>query len=126
MERTKINRLLATETPMGRVLINGWVRTRRDASSFSFIEVNDGSCLTNIQVIAELPVKIDDIDHLGNRRVRAVGELLENQYRVGGFGGGQPCSVPGKRTGLGNHRRACRDHTPGTRDISAPEKAPYR
>jgi DNA-directed RNA polymerase subunit beta len=26
---------------------------------------------------------IDDIDHLGNRRVRAVGELLENQYRVG-------------------------------------------
>ena len=31
----------------------------------------------------KLPVKIDDIDHLGNRRVRAVGELLENQYRVG-------------------------------------------
>jgi DNA-directed RNA polymerase subunit beta len=33
--------------------------------------------------IRTLPVKIDDIDHLGNRRVRAVGELLENQYRVG-------------------------------------------
>jgi DNA-directed RNA polymerase subunit beta len=30
---------------------------------------------------AEGPV--DDIDHLGNRRVRAVGELLENQYRIG-------------------------------------------
>jgi len=27
--------------------------------------------------------EIDDIDHLGNRRVRSVGELLENQYRVG-------------------------------------------
>jgi DNA-directed RNA polymerase subunit beta len=27
--------------------------------------------------------QIDDIDHLGNRRVRAVGELLENQFRVG-------------------------------------------
>ncbi len=27
--------------------------------------------------------EIDDIDHLGNRRVRAVGELLENQYRIG-------------------------------------------
>ncbi len=26
---------------------------------------------------------IDDIDHLGNRRIRAVGELLENQYRIG-------------------------------------------
>jgi DNA-directed RNA polymerase subunit beta len=28
-------------------------------------------------------IKVDDIDHLGNRRVRAVGELLENQYRIG-------------------------------------------
>ena len=25
----------------------------------------------------------DDIDHLGNRRIRAVGELLQNQYRIG-------------------------------------------
>ena len=31
----------------------------------------------------EISVKIDDIDHLGNRRVRAVGELMENQYRIG-------------------------------------------
>jgi DNA-directed RNA polymerase subunit beta len=31
----------------------------------------------------EVAVKIDDIDHLGNRRVRAVGELMENQYRIG-------------------------------------------
>ncbi|HXH29097.1 MAG TPA: DNA-directed RNA polymerase subunit beta [Candidatus Polarisedimenticolia bacterium] len=29
------------------------------------------------------PSGIDDIDHLGNRRVRAVGELLENQFRIG-------------------------------------------
>ncbi len=27
--------------------------------------------------------EVDDIDHLGNRRVRAVGELIENQYRIG-------------------------------------------
>ena len=27
--------------------------------------------------------EVDDIDHLGNRRVRSVGELMENQYRVG-------------------------------------------
>jgi len=26
---------------------------------------------------------VDDIDHLGNRRVRSVGELIENQYRIG-------------------------------------------
>ncbi|MBI4970527.1 MAG: DNA-directed RNA polymerase subunit beta [Candidatus Omnitrophica bacterium] len=28
-------------------------------------------------------IKVDDIDHLGNRRVRSVGELLQNQFRVG-------------------------------------------
>lgn len=27
--------------------------------------------------------KTDDIDHLGNRRIRAVGELLQNQFRIG-------------------------------------------
>ncbi len=32
---------------------------------------------------AEGPAKPDDIDHLGNRRVRAVGELLQNQFRIG-------------------------------------------
>ena len=26
---------------------------------------------------------VDDIDHLGNRRVRCVGEMIENQFRVG-------------------------------------------
>ena len=29
------------------------------------------------------PLEVDDIDHLGNRRVRSVGELLENQFRIG-------------------------------------------
>jgi DNA-directed RNA polymerase subunit beta len=29
------------------------------------------------------PLDVDDIDHLGNRRVRSVGELLENQFRIG-------------------------------------------
>ena len=29
------------------------------------------------------PRRVDDIDHLGNRRVRSVGELLENQFRIG-------------------------------------------
>ena len=31
----------------------GWVRTRRDAKGFSFLELNDGSCLANLQVVAE-------------------------------------------------------------------------
>ncbi|MBF6437154.1 DNA-directed RNA polymerase subunit beta [Nocardia cyriacigeorgica] len=32
---------------------------------------------------AEVPVEVDDIDHFGNRRIRTVGELIQNQIRVG-------------------------------------------
>src|SRR5690606_24882734 len=31
----------------------------------------------------EVPVEVDDIDHFGNRRLRTVGELIQNQIRVG-------------------------------------------
>jgi asparaginyl-tRNA synthetase len=36
-----------------RVLVKGWVRTRRDSKEFCFIELNDGSCLKNLQIIVE-------------------------------------------------------------------------
>ncbi|MGA7279420.1 MAG: asparagine--tRNA ligase [Desulfocapsaceae bacterium] len=40
--------------PLGQqVVVAGWVRTRRDSSNFSFVEVNDGSCLANLQIIAD-------------------------------------------------------------------------
>lgn len=45
---------LLKETPTGqRVCVQGWVRTRRDAGNFSFVEINDGSSLASVQVIAE-------------------------------------------------------------------------
>ena len=53
MKRNKIAALLQSKTPRQDVCIKGWVRTRRDAKQFSFVEVNDGSCLKNIQVIAD-------------------------------------------------------------------------
>ncbi len=53
MNRQKIATLINADRPMAKVLVKGWVRTRRDAKSFSFIEINDGSCLGNIQVIAD-------------------------------------------------------------------------
>lgn len=53
MKRTKIRNLLNADAPTDAVLVKGWVRTRRDAKGFSFIEVNDGSCLKNLQVIAK-------------------------------------------------------------------------
>ena len=37
-----------------QAIIRGWVRTRRDSKGgFSFIEVNDGSCMANLQIIAD-------------------------------------------------------------------------
>ena len=42
--------------------------------------------LRTVKIMCELKDgrgQIDDIDNLGNRRVRSVGELMENQYRVG-------------------------------------------
>ena len=37
----------------GTILIKGWIRTLRESKAFSFIELNDGSCLSNIQIIVD-------------------------------------------------------------------------
>jgi len=52
MSRTRIKDALAATAPQESILLQGWVRTRRDAKAFSFIELNDGSSLRGIQVIA--------------------------------------------------------------------------
>src|SRR5688572_20525646 len=53
MRRTRVNDALQSQAPMSGVLVKGWVRTRRDAKGFSFIELNDGSCLQNLQVLVD-------------------------------------------------------------------------
>ncbi len=52
LKRTKIVSLIDADQPIAKVLVKGWVRTRRDSKDFSFIELNDGSSLKNIQIIA--------------------------------------------------------------------------
>ena len=51
--RTLIKHVLAATEPKDAIAINGWVRTRRDSKGFSFLELNDGSCLANLQVVAD-------------------------------------------------------------------------
>jgi asparaginyl-tRNA synthetase len=53
MQRTLVKAALAATQPTDAILLQGWVRTRRDAKTFSFIELNDGSSLKGIQVIAD-------------------------------------------------------------------------
>ena len=53
MKRTLIKTALAAQQKSDGLLVKGWVRTRRDSKTFSFLELNDGSCLGNLQVVAE-------------------------------------------------------------------------
>ena len=54
MKRTRIIEILASEKVGVKFTVNGWVRTKRDSKGgFSFIEVNDGSCVGNLQIIAD-------------------------------------------------------------------------
>src|SRR5262245_51272951 len=51
--RTLIKHVLASTELKENLNVKGWVRTRRDSKGFSFIELNDGSCLANLQVVVD-------------------------------------------------------------------------
>jgi asparaginyl-tRNA synthetase len=81
MNRIKIISLLKSETPQDNIVAKGWVRTRRDSSNFSFIEINDGSCLENLQIIANESLQnYQEIKKLTTGSAVAVfGNLIESQ-----------------------------------------------
>ncbi|MFO0555398.1 MAG: asparagine--tRNA ligase [Polyangiaceae bacterium] len=65
MQSASITSLLARRPIGERVRVQGWVRTRRDSKGgFSFLEVNDGSCLANLQVLAEAALSNYEADVL--------------------------------------------------------------
>jgi len=83
MERTLIKDAL-TEVPAGAELtVAGWVKTvRASKGGFSFINLNDGSCLANIQVIADekLPNYAEEVSRLtAGASVMATGRLVESK-----------------------------------------------
>jgi asparaginyl-tRNA synthetase len=51
--RMLIKHVLASAQPHDAITVKGWVRTRRDSKGFSFLELNDGSCLANLQVVVD-------------------------------------------------------------------------
>ncbi len=70
-------------SPVGRYKLNQ--RLGRDTNQ-TLYTLSDDDILEAIRVLTYLKDThgpADDIDHLGNRRVRLVGELVENQYRIG-------------------------------------------
>ena len=51
--RSLIKHVLKREEPTDDLHVAGWVRTRRDSKAFSFIELNDGTCLGSLQIVAD-------------------------------------------------------------------------
>lgn len=76
--RRSVKEVLGCVEAAGEVMVQGWVRTRRDSKEFSFLEVNDGSCLGSLQVIAD--AGIDGYDEIAGMTtgaaVRAHGKLV--------------------------------------------------
>ncbi len=71
---------------VGRMKFNIKLYDKADATPLDRRTLDHKDFIDTIQYLLKLRRGIgavDDIDHLGNRRVRAVGELLENQFRIG-------------------------------------------
>ena len=68
---------------VGRVKLNSKLNLNRDLKDNT---LNSTDIIAIIKFMLDLrdgKGEVDDIDHLGNRRVRSVGELVENQFRIG-------------------------------------------
>src|SRR5436853_1099960 len=79
---TPINHALQSAVPMDKIRLGGWVRTRRDSKDFSFIDLNDGSSLRNLQVIAKSDTlqNYADIQRLSTgASIRVTGALIPSQ-----------------------------------------------
>src|SRR6059058_652701 len=78
---TSLKDALRSNAPIDAVRVQGWVRTRRDSKDFSFIELNDGSSLKNLQVIARNSLSnYADVQKLGTgASLRVSGALVASQ-----------------------------------------------
>ena len=74
MERTRIAAIFAdSETLSGKeVVVGGWARTIRDLKTFGFIELNDGSCFRNLQVV----MSTDELENYKEIAAQNVGAAL--------------------------------------------------
>ena len=90
--RTKIKDLLASQGTQDGVTIKGWVRTKRGSKNVSFIAMNDGSTINNIQVVAENANFDEDVLKriTTGASLSIIGNLIESQ------GAGQSFEVEAK------------------------------
>ena len=72
MERTAIAAIFADQERLGgqNVTVMGWARTIRGMKTFGFIELNDGSCFKNLQVVMDASV-LDNFKEIAGQNVGA-------------------------------------------------------
>jgi DNA-directed RNA polymerase subunit beta len=80
--RYKVNKKLGLNTDKP---ITSSTLTEEDvvATIEYLVRLHEGQTSMTVPGGVEVPVEVDDIDHFGNRRLRTVGELIQNQIRVG-------------------------------------------
>lgn len=80
MERYRVRKLLSMEPQDKQLVCQGWVRTVRDSKNIVFFELNDGSCMKNLQVILDKEYMSEgQADALTNgSSVEAAGLLVES------------------------------------------------
>src|SRR5687768_2646319 len=78
---TPVKEALQSTAPRDAISLAGWVRTRRDSKTFSFLEINDGSCLKGIQVVADagIPGYENIAEMTTGASVRVEGKLVASQ-----------------------------------------------
>lgn len=83
--RTKLKQILHAPNPSEligkKATLYGWVRTMRDQKTFAFIEINDGSTLANLQIVADssIPNFAETIQKLSTgASISATGELVQS------------------------------------------------
>ncbi len=92
MKRIEINKLLASRDFGAEVLVQGWVRTKRGSKNVTFIALNDGSTINNVQIVVDVnnnTSEILDKIHTG-AAISVTGELVEST------GSGQAVEVHAK------------------------------
>ena len=57
ISRTLVKHALSSEAEIPDMLVQGWVRTRRDSKAVSFLEINDGSSVASLQVVADAGIR---------------------------------------------------------------------
>ncbi len=77
MERTRVKQALNAEAPVEGIMLKGWVRTKRESKGVVFLELNDGSCRTNVQIVVDPAVAgTQSLDGIGTgAAVKVTGNL---------------------------------------------------